>query len=191
MKIREIILDFTSLLDIIMIILFFFILFTNMDTETAMTRAEQKETEYSTLIEEVSREQSDWKKKTEKEWSRIESADENAGANQKALLDFDNGAVLSINITDINTGDDFKLSITGNNKKLIGFAWAGTDDFRERLLSVLKKLDIDSGKVIISTLTYDGYSLGTEKAVPQVENVVRKLQEQYKNLYFTTINVTR
>ncbi len=191
MKIREIILDFTSLLDIIMIILFFFILFTNMDTETAMTRAEQKETEYSTLIEEVSREQSDWKKKTEKEWSRIESADENAGANQKALLDFDNGAVLSINITDISTGDDFELSITGDNKKLIGFTWAGTDDFRERLLSVLKKLDIDSGKVIISTLTYDGYSLGTEKAVPQVENVVRKLQEQYKNLYFTTINVTR
>ena len=162
-----------------------------MDTETAMTRAEQKETEYSTLIEEVSREQSDWKKKTEKEWSRIESADENAGANQKALLDFDNGAVLSINITDISTGDDFELSITGDNKKLIGFTWAGTDDFRERLLSVLKKLDIDSGKVIISTLTYDGYSLGTEKAVPQVENVVRKLQEQYKNLYFTTINVTR
>lgn len=191
MKIREIILDFTSLLDIIMIILFFFILFTNMDTETAMTRAEQKETEYSTLIEEVSREQSDWKKKTEKEWSRIESADENAGANQKALLDFDNGAVLSINITDISTGDDFELSITGDNKKLIGFTWAGTDDFSERLLSVLKKLDIDSGKVIISTLTYDGYSLGTEKAVPQVENVVRKLQEQYKNLYFTTINVTR
>jgi len=191
MKIREIILDFTSLLDIIMIILFFFILFTNMDTETAMTRAEQKETEYSTLIEEISREQSDWKKKTEKEWSRIESADENAGANQKALLDFDNGAVLSINITDISTGDDFELSITGDNKKLIGFTWAGTDDFRERLLSVLKKLDIDSGKVIISTLTYDGYSLGTEKAVPQVENVVRKLQEQYKNLYFTTINVTR
>lgn len=191
MKIREVILDFTSLLDIIMIILFFFILFTNMDTETAITKAEQKESEYSTLVEEISKEQSDWQEKADKEWSRIEAVDKNAGANQKALSEFDSGSILSLNITQINSGDDFTVSITENNKKLIDVKWSDSIDFRDKLLSVLRQLDIDSGKVIISTLTYDGYSLGTEKAVPLVENVVRKLQEHYTNLYFTTINITR
>ncbi len=191
MKIRQIILDFTSLLDIIMIILFFFILFTNMDTETAITKAEEKESEYSNLVEEISRERSDWQDKAEKEWSRIEAVNENAGANQKALLEFDNGAILSMNIIDINSGEDFTVSITENNKKLVQVKWKDSEDFRSQLLNVLKNLDADSGNVIISTLTYDGYSLGTEKAVPLVENAVRDLQEQYKNLYFTTINVTR
>ncbi len=43
MKVREIILDFTSLLDVVMIILFFFILFSSFDVETATEKANQAE----------------------------------------------------------------------------------------------------------------------------------------------------
>ena len=40
---REIILDFTSLLDVIMIILFFFILFSHLETEDAKTALQTAE----------------------------------------------------------------------------------------------------------------------------------------------------
>ena len=43
MKAREIILDFTSLLDVMMIILFFFIFFSKIDVDSATERANQAE----------------------------------------------------------------------------------------------------------------------------------------------------
>ena len=43
MKVREIILDFTSLLDVVMIILFFFVLYSSIDTENATEKAKAAE----------------------------------------------------------------------------------------------------------------------------------------------------
>ncbi len=191
MKIREIILDFTSLLDIIMIILFFFILFSNLETQTAIDTAEQKQKEYSELAEETKKEQSEWREQADKEWSRIQTIDKNAVENQKALLEFDNGEVISMNLPDIESGDDFTLSVTANNKRVAKIKWTDEENFRKELTEIFKNCGLDSNKVIISALTYDGYSLGTGKAVPRIEDAVKEIQDEYDNLYFTTINTSR
>ena len=61
MKVREIILDFTSLLDVIMIILFFFILFSTFEIETATNEANQTKIEYEAKLEEAEEERKNMK----------------------------------------------------------------------------------------------------------------------------------
>jgi len=53
MKKREILLDFTSLLDVVLIMLFFFILFGSLDVEQAKTSAQEKEAEYNEKVNEL------------------------------------------------------------------------------------------------------------------------------------------
>lgn len=53
MKKRQIILDFTSLLDVIMIILFFFIIFSNLETDNLKKDLEDKQQQVSAKLEEA------------------------------------------------------------------------------------------------------------------------------------------
>lgn len=53
MKKRQIILDFTSLLDVIMIILFFFIIFSNLETDNLKKDLEDKQQQVSAELEEA------------------------------------------------------------------------------------------------------------------------------------------
>ena len=75
MKLREIILDFTSLLDVVMIILFFFVLYTSFDVEDISEKAKAAETSYNEMIEENEKEQQEWREKASQEWERILSAE--------------------------------------------------------------------------------------------------------------------
>ncbi len=191
MKYREVILDFTSLLDIIMIILFFFILFSTFDVETATEKAQQKQQEYETLVSETEQEQSIWKEKADKQWKRLKDADSTSAENLRALIDFDEGNMLSMSLQDIERSDKWTLSITTDQKKVASVNAETGDKLRDDLKSVFSKYGLNSGSVVLCVLTYDGYSYGTEQAVPEIEKAVRDIQKQYSNLYFTTINISK
>lgn len=191
MKIREIILDFTSLLDVIMIILFFFILFSTFDVENAADKAKEAENSYNSLIEENQQEQEEWREKASAEWDRIMQADENAAKNQEALIAYNEGKVISFNLHDVEKGDIWKLSILSGNKKLNKISSDDVRYLRDKLRETIKDAGYSTDDVIICTLTFDGDAFGTEKAVPTVENAIIDIQRDYKNLYFTTINTTK
>ena len=191
MKVREVILDFTSLLDIIMIILFFFILFSNLDAETAVEKSEEIQEQYSSMIEEAESEQSKWREEAAAEWERIEKTDKNAVINQQALIDFDKGSMISMNLQQINSGEDFVISITNNNKKVSDVSFRSETSITEDILKALKLCGLKTDNVTIGVLTYDGYAYGTEKAVPMIEDAVKDIQKEYMNFYFTTINISK
>lgn len=189
MKIREIILDFTSLLDIIMIILFFFILFSTLDVENVSKSAQEAKSSYESQIAENQRKQEAWQQKADEEWERIQNTDKNAAANQQALMAYNEGAVIALNMKNASSSDVWTLSVLSGNSRL-GEIESG-DNLESSLISLFEKAGLKTDDVIISTLTYDGNSLGTESSVPQIENVVKKIQKQYCNLYFAAINVSR
>lgn len=191
MKVREVVLDFTSLLDIIMIILFFFILFSNLDVESAVEQSEEIQSQYSSLIEETEQEQSQWREQAAAEWERIQKTDKNAARNQQALIDLDKGAMISMNLQEIRSGEDFVLSVTSNNKKVSDIRYESADKMTERLTAVLQECGLRQENVMIGVLTYDGYAYGTEIAVPMIEEAVRKIQKEYTSFYFTTINISK
>lgn len=198
MKVREVILDFTSLLDVMMIILFFFILFSKIDVDTATENANKAEASYNSMLEETEKEklenqqeQEEWREKASQEWERLERADENAAKNQEALSAYNEGRGISFNLHDVEKGDIWTLSIIYGNKKLGEISSEEVRDLKEKLKEFINKAGYNTDDVIIGTLTFNGDEYGTEKAVPIVENAIMSIQREYKNLYFTKINTTK
>ena len=191
MKIREIILDFTSLLDVVMIILFFFVLYTSFDAENVSEKAKAAETSYNEMIEENEKEQQEWREKASEEWERILSADANAANNQQALSAYNEGAGVYFNLHNVEKSDVWSLSVLKGNKKIGEISSSDVRYLKEKLKDVLDSAGYSSDDVIIGTLTYDGSAYGTEKAVPTVENAIRDIQREYKSLYFTAINISK
>lgn len=198
MKVREVILDFTSLLDVMMIILFFFIFFSKIDVDTATENANKAEASYNSMLEETEKEklenqqeQEEWREKASQEWERLEQADENAAKNQEALSAYNEGRGISFNLHDVEKGDIWTLSIIYGNKKLGEISSEEVRDLKEKLKEFINKAGYNTDDVIIGTLTFNGDEYGTEKAVPIVENAIMSIQREYKNLYFTKINTTK
>lgn len=198
MKVREVILDFTSLLDVMMIILFFFILFSKIDVDTATENANKAEASYNSMLEETEKEklenqqeQEEWREKASEEWERLELADENAAKNQEALSAYNEGRGISFNLHDVEKGDIWTLSIIYGNKKLGEIGSQEVRDLKEKLKEFIIKAGYSTDDVIIGTLTFNGNEYGTEKAVPIIENGIMSIQREYKNLYFTKINTTK
>lgn len=198
MKVREVILDFTSLLDVMMIILFFFILFSKIDVDTATENANKAEASYNSMLEETEKEklenqqeQEEWREKASEEWERLERADENAAKNQEALSAYNEGRGISFNLHDVEKGNIWTLSIIYGNKKLGEISSEEVRDLKEKLKEFINKAGYNTDDVIIGTLTFNGDEYGTEKAVPIVENAIMSIQREYKNLYFTKINTTK
>lgn len=191
MKIREIILDFTSLLDVIMIILFFFILYSSVDVEDASEKARAAEASYTEQLRQNEKEQQEWREKASEEWERILSADINAANNQKALTEYSQGGGISFNLHEVKRGDEWSLSVLSGNKKLDEISSEDMDSLKDRLRDCLQKVGYSEEDVIIGTFTFDGSAYGTEKAVPVIENAIRSIQRDYKCLYFTSINISK
>ena len=198
MKIREIILDFTSLLDVMMIILFFFVLFSRVDVENATEKANEAEASYNTMIAEAEKtqqeneiEQQEWREKASEEWDRILSADANAVNNQKALSEYNEGAGVYFNLQGVEKSDVWTLSILSGKNRIGTISSEDSRELRNRIKECLKKSGHEPEDVIISTLTYDGDAYGTETVVPLIENAITDVQREYKSLYFTTINISK
>ena len=71
---REIILDFTSLLDVIMLILFFFVIFAQIDSTEAMTK-----------IEEIKRQAELQMSKAQAEWEKVNDAEQQLNSELEQL----------------------------------------------------------------------------------------------------------
>lgn len=191
MKIREIILDFTSLLDVIMIILFFFILFSTLEVDSVTKSAEDARLNYEKQMEQQAIEQEELLEQLESEWERLLQADRNAAKNQQALIAYDQGAVLAFNLQDVESRSAWTLNVLLGEEKLGTVQAQQSDKLVEKLGAMMRNAELDKADVIIGTLTYDGNSYGTAGAVPVIEDAIGEMQEEYNNLYFTTINISR
>ncbi|MBP0957604.1 MAG: biopolymer transporter ExbD [Oscillospiraceae bacterium] len=93
---REVILDFTSLLDVIMLILFFFVIFATLDTNDAKSEAKAAQAEAEQQIADA-----------QAEWKTADEAREKAEAELKKL---EQDKALAESII-INGADDFKKAL--------------------------------------------------------------------------------
>lgn len=187
MKNREIILDFTSLLDVIMIILFFFVIYSKLDSETATSKAKEAEQTYNQMIAD----QQEMNDKAARELQRIRSADENAAVNQKLLSDFNKGDYFALNLDEVKTSDDWKLKIIFNYKTLAEIIPEDDTDLKASIRDVWVQSGLDNETPFICVLSFDGNAYGTAGAVKKVDEALKSLQREYKNMYFSSNNISK
>lgn len=185
MKVREIILDFTSLLDVIMIILFFFVLYSTIDNDN---KVKDKETYYNELIDENKKEQEEWREEASKEWARIESFDENAAANQTALNAFDKGEFFTFRLDVAEQSGNWTLKVFWGRKQLGEVFSQETDDIKSAVRDILEKSGFTTEDTYLCILSYDGQQYGTAQAFRKIDEAIEDIQREYPNLYFSNLN---
>jgi hypothetical protein len=184
MKLREIILDFTSLLDVIMIILFFFVLYSTIDTKNVLNNAKEAEQTYNNLIVE----QQELNEEAENELERLKSADKNAATNQKALNAFEKGDYFDFRLDVADKSDNWSLTISFGKEKLGMINSREADDIKGSIKDILMKSGFAADDTYLCILSYDGEQFGTAKAFKEIDEAIDGIQREYPNLYFSNLN---
>ncbi len=190
MKRKDIILDFTSLLDVILIILFFFILYSAFNVQESEQRAEEARVDYEERMEALDAEES----KLNLEWERLRALDQNAPKNQLALNTFDNGGMLAFNLRKEDDSEAWRLSATRKNaageEELVGEILPG-NKLLSSILGILQAAGYGEDEVLIISFTYDGSVIGTNRLYGEIMRAFREVQTLRKNVYLTAINTSK
>ncbi|WP_164170186.1 hypothetical protein [Ruminococcus flavefaciens] len=187
MKAREIILDFTSLLDVIMIMLFFFVLYSTIDTKNAINDAKLAEQNYNNLIEE----QREINEQAARELARAEMADKNAAANQEALNAFEKGEFFQLDLDVIDNSDNWTLTISYGDKELDTIKSSQANDLKDLIESQISKSGFSKDDTFICQLYYDGNQNGTAKVFKVINEAIDSIHREYTCLYFNPQNKSK
>ena len=210
---RQIILDFTSLLDVIMIILFFFILFSSLEKDKALATEQEKinaqrielnaeKAEYETLkkeAEEKSNEADKMLAEYQEALSNLENSGESAAQNIAEMHKYDQSMNLKIRLNLKNESKDWQLEIY-SGKETIG---AVKNDTVENMVNSLSEILIEAGysadKTILCEFFYDGNENGSKTVYPIAEDLFKRIRFSYRNFkvsetdtsIFTQANTTK
>lgn len=205
MKRNKILLDFTSLLDITMIILFWFLINFKNTADTVMAQAaeqveraesyaseqieqaEKKESELEESRREFELEKEEWRKEADAEMEKIRDADEKAADNAQALMDFQNGTVLTMDL-DIESQNVWTVKIKYENQLLGEISSESSEDLVEELIEIMESCGLKEDSVIIAILMYDSSDKGSYFK-KDLEESIDRVRDVYKQFYCASINI--
>lgn len=189
MKSRKIFLDFTSLLDITMIILFFFLInFKFSADEVKAEAAEQMEAAAALNLQleedrqQFEKEKEEWKSEAETELRKIREADENAADNAQALMDFQSGKILKIDLK-MQNRSDWKITVF-NGKSEIGEIFSeNSENIGEEIILLLNDQGFRTDDVVIGIFMYDPSDIGSAWIIEDFISKIREINGIYENFY--------
>ena len=189
MKNRGIAIELTALLDVILIMLFWVML--NMEHESDRVKADAAETiaesqaEFDRRSEELQTELDAVKE----QYNRFldENAENAAVANQKALDEFAEGRMITLNLSYDAVG---KLFILDESGELAHTLIGSEDNIAECITNVLEETGLEKDDVILCAFIYDG-SRALYRDVKTVTNAAETVGKSYNKFYCTYINISR
>ena len=189
MRNKGIAIELTALLDVILIMLFWVMM--SMERETDKVKSEAAET--------VAEKQAEFELKAEElrneldivreQYNRFldENAEDAAVANQKALDEFAEGRMITLNLSYDAVG---KLYIMDENGEITHLLIRSENEIASEIKNVLNGAGLSKDDVILCALIYDG-----DRALWRDVNTVRAASEavsrDYSNFYCTYINISR
>ena len=190
---KDLILDFTSLLDVTLIIIFFFVLFSHLDSEQMRKETDDKINELNAAImrADESREMADnMSKDLENEIQLVKDASERNGENVSALVQFDNSKNLKIILDMTSSGwgvriirkindDDTKMKLLTNG-----------DHFADELRATMEEFGYNTDHAIFCDFVYDGSVGGTRAAYNTITDVLKEVNKDYRYLYISETNLS-
>ncbi len=224
MKIKELLLDFTPLLDVIMIILFFFILNYHNQTVELQSKANSElseaaslsseldsqiqanEQEMETWREEATAQMQQWENEFNEKMEMLENSDEEAASAIQALLDFQSGASIEINLAvideenwsiNIKSGDhsigaiplgdkyninSFKKDQEQRNKAAIQIS--------QDIIDIFESNGLETDNTIIGTFLYDGNTNWAYYPKNILLEAIAKVRKKYNRFYCLNIDKT-
>lgn len=182
MKQKEIHLDFTSLLDVVLIILFFFILFTTFDVS-------KNNEDYNKKTAELEQERQQLYEELENERQKLEDAKDSSYKNYQALQDFGEGKFITFKLGSIDNPNQWEISTFYEDEQKSTITPSGS--IITQISDLFVDLDIHEDDVIIGILVYNGGANGTGIAIPLIQNAMKEIQAVHEHFYFSEINTSK
>lgn len=196
---REIILDFTSLLDVIMIILFFFVLFGNLETaeekialqaelQNAIEleeQAEQKLEEYEQLLEEAQQ----MEQQAEELLNEANLAGEHQGENVAGIVEFNRSLNVRVRLNMIS-GGSWSLLIFKGDEQIDEIQKNNINEMVGAFASDLSDIGYDKYDTLLCTYVYDSTQAGTASADKDVRRVFDMVKEQYNRFFYSELDIS-
>lgn len=181
-------LDFTSLLDITMIILFFFLINFKFsvddikaEADSQMEAAAAQSERLEADKQEFEKEKAEWQRTADAELENIREADKKAADNVEALINFKNGDVIDIAL-DIK--ERFEWEMTFSRGTAVMGTISSDDDkaVRDWVVTMLNHEGFKSDDVIVGVFKYNKNNYGSRFA-EELYNEARDADYIFKNFY--------
>ena len=189
MKKKDILLDFTSLLDVTLILIFFFVIFSHFDNVQSTAQIEDKESKLESQINDAAERESqaqELKEQLEYEIGIVQDADDRAKDNVVEILEFTKGTNLKL----ILEMQDGKWTLVVSSKNEVISRIAAADNVEARLTEALENADYASGDTILCDFVYNGSQAGTVSAYRKITKAMEAIQEEYKYLYYSETDLS-
>ncbi len=190
MKRRDIILDFTSLLDVTLIIIFFFVLFAHLDSRENKARTDEKVKELEAQTEQAENREAEAEAlyaELEKELALLEEADDRQAATAKEQMQFQKSENIKI-ILSITDSAPWEIRVVKGNSLLLSIEKAG--DLEESLKTALKEAGYKKTDTVFCEFLYDGSKVGSETAYRMITKALSEVVREYRYLYVSETDLS-
>ena len=199
MKKRQINLDFTSLLDVIMIILFFFIIFSNLETDEMKKDLEDKQQQVAAELDEAKGKNeradellSDAEKKNEQADKRMEeanSAEERSGDNADAIMDFSENKNLKLHL-DMSGESGWTLKFAKGEEIIKEVPKADISEMTDEVKALFTEQGYTADSTILIEFSYDATESGTTSAYLDTMKIINAMKNEYEHLFYSETDVS-
>lgn len=199
MKKRQIILDFTSLLDVIMVILFFFVIFgriegnklvEEIESQKEQIAADQAEAE---LLLANANEQLEQSNKIFAEaqivMDEANAAEERSGENADGITEFARNKNIKFRLLMSDDGRSWTINVQKDNDSAL------LDKADSAIISnELKRVFSESGytydDTILIEMIYDGDQIGTNAAYQTIDKALSEITKDYRHCFCSKIDLS-
>lgn len=189
MKKRDVILDFTSLLDVTLIVIFFFVIFSHLDTEENRARTEAKVAELETAIEEAEEREASAEEliaQLEKEIDIVRDSSERQASNVEEILEYGKSG----NIKIILLMQDGGWLIRVNCKEEVLAEISSDSDVGTELIAAIESAGYSEEDTIFCDFVFDGSLPGTASAYRKITKGLDDVEEIYRYLYYSETDLS-
>lgn len=198
---REIILDFTSLLDVMMLLMFFFVIFAQFDTNEAneaIAQAESAQVEAEQKISEASNELAAANEAKERADAEREKLQENNALAEAVILsgasDFNSAVQLKLYLSE--NDDEWKISVKSSTDDEIGeisdVRNRDAPDIAKDFDVIIKEHGYTEEDAVLCDLIYNSGKAGSYKAKNNTDDMLDSMKKElsYEYLFYSATDLS-
>lgn len=193
---REVILDFTSLLDVIMLILFFFVIFAQIDSSNAVESANNDAQQAIQYANQIMQEANDSQANADAMMADAEQMQDYAMAVvSNSTSNFDKAIQLQLDLKLEN--EKWKIDITESGKKEIldtigNVRERKPEELAEEFDKFISSYSYSTSDAILINLVYGSDIAGSRKSKEHSDEMIRLLRDKYnyQYLFSTTVDIS-
>ena len=199
MKKRQIILDFTSLLDVIMIILFFFIIFSSLETDNLKKDLEDKQQQVSAELEEAKAKNDkadellgEAQEKNEQADKRLEEANsavDRSGENTDAIMDFSENKNLKLHL-DMSGENGWTLKFAKGEEIVKEIPKSDISIMTDEVRELFKEQGYTDDNSILIEDAYVASECGTTSDFLVTLKIINTMKSEYTHLFYSETDVS-